>query len=388
MRIAAYLFALLLLRTLCAGEVVLSEDFDKLDLKALPSGYSTFRGEFTIVPDATRGKALKISQRGGDDPELSIQLDLNKVAGHNVRVAAFARVPVPLKPVDGKPDGVPLLKFITKDHDGTDKVVTKSPAADNKEWQRLVLLASVEKDASMACVNVTLNLAAGEAQFAAITVEIDPDTRSEKLADAAALAPARKLDMGGIAFGPDLADAMQKGHAKSKATPGILIYAGPGLPLPESESKAPNGWTIKSGKELDAAPRALLAVLPEAIGRDKPELVYLFGDANSTRKLPSLERLDWEDCARLCLRLGAIPVLVPPVSVNNEEKDVVRAAMLRAAEVMHCPVLEMGAGGATAVRIADLTQLVQKHVFGRDSKSNPDGKGPNGTGGTGKVRDE
>ncbi len=376
----------MLFRTLSAGEIVLNEDFDKLDLKALPTGYSTFRGEFAIIPDATRGKVLKISQRGGDDPELSMQLDLNKVAGHNLRIVAFVRVPVALKPVDGKPDGVPQLKFITKDHEGTDKVLTKVPASDNKEWQRLSLLAAVDKDSAMACVNLTLNLAAGEVQFGTVSVEIDPDTRQEQLAEAASKAPARKMDMGGVAFGPDVAEAMQKGHEKSKATPGVMMFAGPGLPIPELDGKPPAGWTAKTAKELDATPRTLLAVLPEAIGRDKPEIVYLIGDGNPTRKPPGLERIDWEDLAKVCLRLGAVPVLVVPVGVNNEEKDVVRAAMLHAADVVHCPVMELGAaGGATSARIGDLAMLAAKHIFGRDSKDAPDDKTH---GGAGKVRDE
>jgi hypothetical protein len=386
MKTLACLSALLLLRSVCAGEFALREDFEKLDLNALPLGYSTFKSDFAIIADPAKGKALKISQRGGDDPEFSMQLDLNKVAGHTLRIVCFARLPAALKPVDGKPDAGPLLKFIAKDHEGTDKVATKVPAADTKEWQRLALIATVDKDAAMACVNVGLNLSAGEVQFASLSVEVDPDTRVEELADAAAKAPVRKLELGGIAFDPEIADAMQKTRAKSKVNANAMTFAGPGLPVPELEAKPPGGWTVKSGRELDTAPRLLLAQLPEVLGREKPEIVFLFGDANSTRKVPALERLDWEDVARLCLRLGSVPVLVPPVSQNNEDKDAVRAAMLHGAEVVHCPVMEMGAAAATPARLGDATMLIQKHVFARDPKLGPDGRGPDG--GAGKVRDE
>ena len=379
---ASLLFCLPLF-PLVAGDVLVRESFDTLDIKNLPLGYALFGQEFAVIADAAQGKALKISQRTADNPEFSIQLDLNKVAGHTVRVVAFAKVPVEIKPVDGKPDAQPQLKFITKDHAGADKVACKTPLASSKEWQRLAIIGSIDKDAASACVNVGLNSVAGEVQFANITVDVDPDTRLELLPDAAAKAPLRKLDMGGMAFGPDIAEAMQKGRLKSKANPNTLMFAGPGLPVPELETKLPTGWTAKNVKELDAPPRQLLAALAESLGKEKPEVVFLFGDGGSARKLATLERLDWEDLVRLSLRLGAVPVLVPPVSLNNEDKDVLRGAMLRAAEVTHCPIMELGAAGTNTARVNDAVQMIQKYIIARDPK---DSSGPAHTGG--KVQDE
>lgn len=386
MRFGIFIGSLLICRALFSGEVLLRESFDTLDVKNPPLGYSLFGQAFAVVPDPAQGKMLKIAQRSADNPEFSIQLDLNKVAGHTVRIVAFARVPVEIKPVDGKPDAQPQLKFIAKDHAGADKAVTKSPLESSRDWQRLAIIGSIDKDAAAACVNVGLNGVAGEVQFANISVEIDPDTRLELLAEAAAKAPLRKLDMGGMAFGPEIADAMQKARTRYKtpaSTPNTLMFAGPGLPVPELEAKLPTGWTARAVKELDAPPRALLATLAENVGREKPEVVILFGDGGSPRKLAALERLDWEDLVRLSLRLGSVPVLVPPVSQNNEDKDVLRGAMLRAAEVTHCPVMELGAPGTNAARLNDAVQMIQRYIFARDAKEN---SGPAHSGG--KVQDE
>jgi hypothetical protein len=383
MRLMPFITILLFCRALYAGEVIVHESFDALDIKNLPLGYSVFGQDFAVVADTAQGKALKISQRTAENPEFSIHLDLNKVAGHTVRVLAFVRVPVEIKPVDGKPDAQPELKFITKDHAGADKVASKNPLASNREWQRLSILGAIDKDAAAASVNVGLKNVAGEVLFAKISVEVDPDTRLELLAEAAAKAPVRKGDMSGITFGPDIAEAMQKGRDKSKAIPNTLLFAGPGLPVPELEAKLPAGWTAKNSKELDAPPRTLLALLAESLGKEKPEVVFLIGDGGSARKLAALERVDWEDLARLSLRLGAVPVLVTPALQNNDDKDVLRGAMLRAAEVAHCPVMELGAANANPARLNDAVQLVQKYILARDAKGNSGPKHPDG-----KVQDE
>ena len=291
-----------------------------------------------------QGKVLKILHKGGDNPELSIRLDLSKVAGHTIRVTAMAKAPAPIKPVDGKPEAQPEIKLTIRDKDGADTVTRKVPVSDKTDWQRFSFLATIDRTASSAMLSVGLNLAAGEIWFDELSIEADPDARIELLADLAAKATVKKIDLGGSIFNPEIAEAMQKFHEHGKPTPNVIGLAGPGLPIPEVEGKPPTGWSIKSAKNLDEPPRVLLAHLPEFLGKEKPEIVFLFADAGSPRKLNALEALDWQDLAKLCGRLGAVPVLVVPIAAGNEDKDALRTALLKAADAVHCRGDRIGPG--------------------------------------------
>ena len=381
MRCLVLISLISVVRFTCAGEILVHEDFEKLDLKKLPEGYSTFTEDLSIAADSAQGKALKIAHKGGDNPAISFRLDLAKVAGHTVRVTAMARAPAPIKPVDGKPDALPELKLIVKDKDGADTVTRKNPLSDKAEWQRLSFLATIDRAASSVMLSAGLNLAAGEIWFDDINVEVDPDTRVELLAELAAKATVKKIDLGGVVFGPEVAEAMQKFHERTKSTPNVIGLAGPGLPVPEVESKPPGGWSVKSAKSLDDAPRGLLGRLPEFLAKEKPEIVFLFADAGSARKLNALESLDWQDLAKLCGRLGSVPVLVIPITAGNEDKDTLRTALLKAAENVHCPVIELGAG-FTGLRVTEMAALLQRYVFAREGKEAGGGKTP------GKMNDE
>ena len=371
---------LLMFRALCAGEMIVREDFEKLDLKSLPLGYSTFTQDLSIGADPAQGKVLKISHKGADNPELSIRLDLSKVAGHTVRVVALAKMPGTFKPVDGKPEAQPELRLIVKDHDGADTITRKAALPEKPEWQRLSFLATIDRGASWAAVSVGLNLIAGDISFDDLSVEVDPDTRIELLAELATKAPARKLDMGGVSFSPEIAEPMQKFYGV-KSAPNTMAFAGPGLPLPELETKIPAGWAAKTNKGLDESPRALLAQLPEFLAKEKPEIVFLLADPGSPRKLAALEALDWADLAQACGRMGAVPVLTIPVAAGNEEKDALRTAMLKAADAVKCPVIELGPG-LVATRAADIATLIGKFIIGREPKD------ASGKKGTEKVNDE
>src|SRR6185295_11710297 len=114
----------------------LREDFEKLDFKNLPLGYSAFTQDLSIAADPAQGKVLKISHKGSECPELSVRLDLSKVAGHTVRVSVLAKMTGAFTPVAGKPEAQPELKLTVKDHDGADTVSRKAALPEKAEWQR------------------------------------------------------------------------------------------------------------------------------------------------------------------------------------------------------------------------------------------------------------
>jgi hypothetical protein len=194
-----------------------------------------------------------------------------------------------------------------------------------------------------------------------VTEVIKPGTPEE----AVFRAPKKTLESGCV-FGPEVARYLQHALRKNPNSAKKILCAGAGWPARELELKPPEGWTLAaSPKEItgpNAGPLALLDFLPEALGKENAEVVLLFGDP---RKASPAEKLEWEDVARLCLRLGAIPVLVPPVAAGENDKDETRQTLLKLAEQPAYPVLEVQPLAAFPQRAGMLVKLFDKHVFRR-----------------------
>jgi hypothetical protein len=193
--------------------------------------------------------------------------------------------------------------------------------------------------------------------------------------EAAFRAPRKKLEGVGVSFGPEIALRLRTGLRKNPAAAKKILCAGPGWPNREVEVKAPEGWSVvPPARELTgpaAAPLSLLDFLPEQLAKENSEVVFLFGDAGVARKLSPGEQADWEDAARLCLRLGALPVLVPAPATGDAEKDEVRQTLLRLAEQNQWPVVELQPAPAFSQRAGTLLGLFEKHVFCRVPLSGP-----------------
>jgi hypothetical protein len=388
-----FILATTVLQSVRAAEILLNEDFEKLDLKNIPLLYSTYSEDLSIVEDAAQGKVLKISHAGGERPALSVQLDAAKIGGHTLRVSVMAKMPAAFAAVPDKTAAQAYVQLVVKNSDGNDiaasaKILAVEP--NKAEWQKLSFTTAVEKDAAYAAVSVGLNWIKADVCFDNLVVELDPETKvatpevtpkptptvpvapkppdpTKILADLAEKAPAVKMDMGGINFGPELAAAMQKWLPKITGTKNTIVFAGPGMPMADVDKKLPAGWTGAQSKETCGAaaiPRSLFVTLPDYLAKQKPEIVILFGDANPSRKLDPTERLDWEDLARLCLRMGALPVLATPPSAGNEQKDELRNILIKASEDLHCPLVEARAG-LIGARVGELTDMLQRYVLGR-----------------------
>ncbi len=228
---------------------------------------------------------------------------------------------------------------------------------------------------------LSVALSAGEAPTLPAPVDHSPPGR----------APAKLLDDGGIQFGPEIAKSLLEAIANPSAVQKSMGFVGPGLPAKDVTLKAPPSWNwVINAKELsgaDGTPRALLAVLPDYLAREKPEVVFFFGETTPVRKLSPTEKYDWTDLARMCLRLGAIPVLAVPSSVGKEKENApenkeesLRAIMLQAAADSGCAVIDLKAPSQVARRVAELAFLLEKHVFCRAAL---DAKPPSSGGATG-----
>lgn len=388
-----------------AGELIVFEDFEKFDLKQLPAGWiPTSAGDFSIVDEPGHGKVLKISHKGGGRPSLAVALDPAKVRGHVVRIAALAKFPGVFTSIADKAWACPKIMLQFKDKDGGDHYCGRDIEAGRTDWQSVFNHTTIDKEANSIGAYLRIELVAAEVFFDDFSVELDPDlnapppkskgahgttptaggtspaggTAAGGNAAAAAKAPKRDLEQGGAFFGPEMAAALQKAIKPGAANTYAAI--GPGLPMREFEGKAPEKWTrAPLGKEAVGAallPRNLLATLPDFIVKSKPEVVFLVGEVTTTRKLSMLESLDWEDLARLCLRLGAVPVLaVPPAAPVKDGpvglQDDLRSAMVRAATEANCPAIDMKNLQLLPRLEAQMLGLLDKHVFCRSPLDQP-----------------
>jgi hypothetical protein len=150
-------------------------------------------------------------------------------------------------------------------------------------------------------------------------------------------------------------------------TKNLLWLIGPGWPSKDYNVKLEARWVVASPDQLcgkNAAPRTLLSSLPGLLAKEKPEVVFLFGESVLSRKLTMDEALDWEDLARICLQMGALPVLcVPPEPPPDANESDLRGRMLVACRA--CPAIDLKQMKELPRRVPGFLKSVEKQIFGR-----------------------
>jgi hypothetical protein len=186
--------------------------------------------------------------------------------------------------------------------------------------------------------------------------------------------PTKTFDDGGFTFNADMVKALKAAMARGGAgNKNTVALVGVGLPSKDLSTKVPSGWTPISlkdaAKELigaGAAPRILLAQLPEFLAKEKPEIVIIVSDMAGGRKLTDTEQYDWEDAARLCMRMGALPILgVPPSFPGEKDAKDLRTLVTEAANGANCPTIDMKAPSQFSKRFAELAVLLETHLYNR-----------------------
>jgi hypothetical protein len=388
----APLLFVFLLSAAAAGETLVSETFDKFDVKALPAGWSLSGKDVAVVPTTSdRGKVLRIASGKGETTALAFTFDLAKVAGHSLRFSVLAQLPGPYEVPADKPWAKPRVFLTFKSKDGKDVHAVKAPAAAKPEWQPLSASFAIPKDAQKVTFNLRSDFGQAEVFFDNLTIDMDLDLNAPPpvagaapakpvagpapakpaemtSAARAAAAPKKVLEDGGIVFNPEIAVNLQKRFAKPSATAKTILLAGPGLPNKEFDAKPPATWTlVHAPKEIigpGAGANALLIALAETLTASKPEVVILVGESGTNRKPAASEEFDWSDVARLCMRLGAVPVFGIPAAASEDPENL-RKTMQEAAEEAGCPAVELKVPSVTPKRIAELATLLEKHVFCR-----------------------
>jgi hypothetical protein len=294
-----------------------------------------------------------------------------------------------------------------KDKNGKDQYCEATPEPGKPDWQNIVNHTTIDPECqSVVGVSLRIDLVAAEVFFDDFSVEMDPDLNTQPKKSApggtaaaggaqpapapatnlspAQRAPKKTLEDSGALFGPEMAAALQKAIKPGAANTYVVL--GPGLPVAGLDSgKVPDKWTrVPNSKEFvgsAAAPRALLAALPEFLTKNKPEIVFLVGEGTLTRKTTMLEPLDWEDLARVCLRMGAVPVFAVPPAAPNKEGPVgmaedLRTSMVKAATEVNCPAIDMKTAQLIPRLVKQMISALDMHVFCRTPIEAPGTKKP------------
>jgi len=409
-----------------AGEQLIFEDFEKLNLQQLPAGWTLKSpGDFSLVDEPGHGKVLKISTKGGGWARLEITLDLAKVRDHNVRISALAKFPGNYTPIPEKTWAHPKILLTFKDKDGKENYAGCDLEPNKPDWKLVESHTKIDKEAQSVGLYLGVDLVAAEVFFDDFCVELDPDLKSAPgrtkpvaptpatggttaptpaaggtVAPATAVTPADKaprktLEEGGALFGPDIATALHK--LVKPGTSYVFASLGPGLPKPEFDGKQLEKWdkwsrlTLPSETGLigpTATPRNLLGAVPTYIAGlkadQKPDVVFVIGEIAPKRKLTMLESLDWEDLGRVCLRLGAVPVMAVPAAPPAIKdgpvgmQDDVRTAMLKAASDLNCPVIDCNLKDPKQLPrlVKQMLMLIDKHILWRTPVEQPGGAQP------------
>ena len=394
-----------------AGDPLVAVDFKRLDLTLLPDGWSLKDpGDVSIKDDQAKGKVLCINHKADNDPTLEIKLDITKVRGCKVRATAWGKCSIQYSAMPGQAMG-PMLAIIrrAKGGDGWRQGSCCGPA--NTNWQALVNTLDIPIDAEAVTVSLSVVKVIGEGHFDELRVEVEGAPPPNPFAGAgqaptppaqapapfgqappaptpgvpaatvpsaasslptpagAATAPKKTVEDDGILFSPEIAATLAAALKKGAAERSYAVV-GPGAPLRDIEAKPLGKWSrIAVAGNLfgaPAAPENLLSTLPGFVVAQKAEVVIVAGGACGAHKLSYLQLHDWVDVAKVCLRLGAVPVLaLPPAGALDE----LRRDMLEAAKAANCPAVDPKNATLAPLRMQQLLDLLERHVLDRAPKA-------------------
>lgn len=354
------LAALIALAASCrAGDALVEENFDKLNLGALPVGWTAAKDEVSLIDVDGRGKVLRINQQGQGRALFKIDLDRQTVAGGTVSVKVRAKLAQPYAP-DAAKNAYIFVGFSFTN--GTSSRVQATMIPSNlPDWYELSPNQPIAADVQGVSVVLGITGLAGDVYFDDLVITLsgkallkqEGGDKAELAVSAAGKISAPPVDatpeqrkklsglpeksLSGDGFHFD-ASVFITGQNAVKSGMKKCSYAvvGPGAPLANITAKSIPNWS-----QLGAEPKSVqgiatenLAVsLPTFLTTNKPEVAFLVSGAK-TERLPADERSEWEDLAGLCYRYGTIPVIVLPA---DEEQ---RKILLEAAQTTKCAVLD------------------------------------------------
>lgn len=416
--------ALLLLHalSLAGADALVDQKFDDLDLRALPAGWEKSEPSdsplMSMIVEEGRGKVLKLSNKDAKTISLTLNLDLAQVAGKTLAVSTWAKFPGNYTPIADRSWARPRLLINAKDARGkTIHSISLMPQPQKPEWQELkdsitvpasaasvvaqFVIPEVECEAFFDGLNIVVTAAAPAVAPPVVAAPanapktpppptpavtpaapapppaavVDPNNP----AALAASAPKKTFDDGGMTFGPEYAARLQKSYPSKTVTANTAMFVGPGFAEKFSPPKLAAPWRVVAVSPKmtgpSATPRAMLLALPETLLKEKPEVVFISSDPAPGRKASSTESEDWEDISRLCVRFGALPVLIPHANESKDDGfDHIVQAFKKAADLNTFLMLSATPPEAFAKRAENLLKILDTHVFARVKISTEAGK--------------
>jgi hypothetical protein len=393
------------------GEMLINENFDALKLDQLPPGWSRAQpNQLSLVDEPGRGKVLKIVNNDDRYPYVMATLEPGKASGKEVTISVAAKFPGTYVPKAENLTASPKVIFKALDN-GNKTLVEEAlvPQASKPDWQNLTATVNVPADAVNVSVSLCIQFVTCEVYFDNLTIEAKPGPGAPAVPAPVAVAPnptatnpavkappvpapapapvpvpavaldkvpKKTLEDGGILFGPDYVKTLQKTYPSKNVNPALAMFVGPGFTEKDASPKIGSGWKVvpPSVKLVgaQAAPRALLALLPEVLVKEKPEVVFISGDLAPGRKPTTTEADDWDDVARLCVRLDALPIMVLHPNDNKDELfDRIFQGIRRAVDVNTMLAVTSIPQETFGKRAGVLLKLLDTYVFMRVKPNDP-----------------
>ncbi|MEI6233813.1 MAG: hypothetical protein WCT04_12215, partial [Planctomycetota bacterium] len=158
-----------------AGEPLVKQAFDGLDLGALPPGWTKAESPLLeMVPESGRGRVLKISNAGGKSPHLEFGMfDPAQFAGKTMEFATQAKFPGGYDPIADNLQAAPKFLIEAKDADG--KVIASiaaSPSVKKPDWQPLKKSLAIPATAASISVQLCVQLVDCVVFFDGLTITV------------------------------------------------------------------------------------------------------------------------------------------------------------------------------------------------------------------------
>lgn len=432
---SAFLVLFSVLHTANAADAFVDMKFDDLDLKALPPGSEKSEASdsplMTMIIEEGRGKVLKLVNKENKSPTLTVPLDVTKVAGKTLNVTTWSKFSGKYTPITDKPWARPKLYINAKDARGKSiHSLSLTPNPEKPEWQELKNSITIPTSAASVVAQFIIPEVECQVLFDGLIITLSdapvvaaapenppapaapatpavpatpatarpivpqtvaPATPAPPAGDPnspdalAAKAPRKTFDDGGMTFSPELAKLLQKSYPSKTANANTVMLVGSGIADKSALPKFGAPWhALPLSPKLTGAtatPRNLLIALPEALLKEKPEVVFIASDPAPGRKPSSSESEDWDDICRLCARFGALPILVPHGQEGKDEQfEHIAQAVKKAADISSYVLVSPTPAEAFPKRMDNLLRLLDIHVFARVKAESVSGKPgtPNG----------
>lgn len=163
-------------------EVLVADDFDDVNLDALPKGWTIQnRPALAVVENPVLGKMLKIVNKDGrETASLDVGLDATKVRGRLMKATVMASLARGYTPIGGKPNAKPKFMLCVRDAEGKYEEMERLLEPTDRGWKVLTMTNLIPANAAEVWVSAKVPFLTAEVLFDALKVEVIPELTEAK----------------------------------------------------------------------------------------------------------------------------------------------------------------------------------------------------------------